>query len=330
MKLLNKHLTLLLIAFFAFAFISCISENNIDAISKAEESFQLESSETKEESSMIMEEESHGELQSESDAESEESIDDFLARLVFEDNFSGDTIDESKWQKCPEWDRYDSSKWKNDMSFVDGEGNLVLRAEWDEETKKVNAGAVRTFGRFQYGLGYYEATIKLPIANGIWGAFWMMVGNVSSVDGTSTDGVEIDIIESIGNDWGSWKHALHWDGYDENAHQAVSHEKTNEDIMSIYDGEYHNFALWRKADEYVFFIDGEETFRTSAAGVCTLDGYMKLTVEAATWAGAKTENSILSLPAEVLIDSVRVWTDKPTDEQQQERMNLEKSQKNTK
>ena len=79
-------------------------------------------------------------------------------------------------------------------------------------------------GMLLAGYGYYEASIKFPYAPGTWGAFWMMCGNVSGVDGSAADGVEIDIIESIGNDWGACNSALHWDGYGDDHKQVSSGE----------------------------------------------------------------------------------------------------------
>ena len=39
---------------------------------------------------------------------------------------------------------------------------------------------------------------------------------------------------------------------------------------------WHTYSLWWKADEYVFFVDGRETWRTTAGGVCQVPLYLKL------------------------------------------------------
>ena len=233
--------------------------------------------------------------------------------LLFEDNFDGDTLDDDKWERCPEWERQGGlDVWDNEMSFLDGEGHLVLRAEWDADAARVKSGAVRTNGCFSSGYGYYEASIKFPYAPGTWGAFWMMCGNVSGVDGSAADGVEIDIIESIGNDWGACNSALHWDGYGDDHKQVSSGELYNH---GIYDGEFHTFALERTADGYIFYIDGKETWRAAPdmCAPCPVDGYLKLTVEAADWAGAGKDASINALPADMVVDYVRVYKEKPQD-----------------
>ncbi len=233
-----------------------------------------------------------------------------VSNLLFEDNFDGTELNDDNWELCPEWDRQGAfCVWDNDMTSLDGEGHLVLRAEWDAEESRVRSGAVRTNGRFYAGYGYYEASIKFPVAPGTWGAFWMMCGDVSGEDAGAEDGVEIDIIESIGNDWGACNHALHWDGYGDN-HKQVS---SGELYYNLYDGNFHTFGLERTADAYIFYIDGKESWRATAdmCTPCPEDGYLKLTVEAADWAGAGTEASIGALPGEMLVDYVRVYREKP-------------------
>ena len=231
--------------------------------------------------------------------------------LVFEENFDGKKLDDVKWEKCPEWERCEGDcKWDNDMSYLDGDGHLVLRAEWDEENERVKTGGVRTRNKFEFGLGYYEASIKFDNTHGLWGAFWMMCGNVggeNNFDGSKA--VEIDILESIWGDHGKSQHVLHWNGYG-NKHLSI--DKVNY-TPEIYDGEFHTFGLDRTKDAYIFYIDGVETarFTSEDVGICKVDGYMKLTVEAAQWAGAKTQRAISELPSEMVVDYVRVYRKKP-------------------
>ena len=234
-----------------------------------------------------------------------------ISNLLFEDSFDGTALDDSKWERCPEWNRQGTlCVWDDDMSYLDGEGHLVLRAEWDAENSRVQSGAVRTAGLFSAGYGYYEASICFPTAPGTWGAFWMMCGDVSGEDGSAADGVEIDIIESIGNDWGACNSALHWDGYGDSHQQVSSGELYNH---GIYDGEFHTFGLERTEGGYVFYIDGAERWRVTAdqCAPCPEEGYMKLTVEAADWAGAGSDACIAGLPAEMLVDYVKVYREKP-------------------
>jgi len=232
------------------------------------------------------------------------------ATLVFNDDFDGVELDSTKWEKCPEWERQGKSQWKNDLSYVDGEGNLILKMDWNKDTQLVDCGAVRTLGRFAYGYGYYEARIRFTSHYGAWGAFWMMCGRVSSETGGATDGVEIDVIESIDNQNGAYNHNLHWDGY------GQQHKAANPALITknnVYDGEYHTFGVHRSETGYAFYIDGHLSSIVPYASCepCPEDGYIKLTCESAAWSGGGTDECIDDMPAQMIVDYVRVWDSVP-------------------
>ena len=226
------------------------------------------------------------------------------AQLLFEDNFNGSVIDGSKWEKCPEWERQGASQWENDNSYVEN-GNLVLKiTPHDTKENWVYTGAVRSKGKFERTYGYFEARLKFPVCDGTWGAFWLMYGSTSIVNGSGKDDTEIDIIESIFNIQGMANSALHWDGYGTgHMYEVESYSGTN-----IYDGDFHTFAVEWKKDKYVFYVDNVEIWRTAAGGVCQVPLYIKLTMEAAPWAGTI---DLLELPEFMLVDYVKVYDKKP-------------------
>ena len=233
-----------------------------------------------------------------------------LLRPVFVETFDGDTLNRANWSKCPEWIRHDGgSIWSNDMTSLDGDGHLVLKAMWDEENQRVKCGAIRSKGLFEYGYGYYEASIKLPVACGVWGAFWINCGNIGGVDGSAADGVEIDVIESIYNDKGYCNAALHWDGY-YSAHKTVH---SGHMTYNIYDGEFHLFAVERTSYAYIFYIDNVEVWRVYPyqCAPCPELGFLELSLEATYEAGVGTEASLNALPAEMLVDYVKVYEKNP-------------------
>ena len=55
-------------------------------------------------------------------------------------------------------------------------------------------------------------------------------------------------------------------------------------------------------NEYVFYVDGKETWRTEAGGVCQVPLYIKLSDEIGDWAG---DIKKVKLPDEFLVDYVR-------------------------
>ena len=215
-------------------------------------------------------------------------------KLVWQDEFDGEELDESKWEvpECPRRDGY----WSRQAVSLDGRGNLVMSTV--EKDGKYLDACVRTRGKFEHAFGYYVARIQLQKHPGHWPAFWMYAPSVGKIGDDGRDGTEIDIMEKPWlND--NVQHALHWDGYGEH-HRSAGNVAKVPGVMESW----HTFALWWKSDEYVFFVDGKETWRTDAGGVCQVPLYLKLSDEIGKWGGDITK---AELPDRFLVDYVRVY-----------------------
>jgi alpha-L-fucosidase len=216
-------------------------------------------------------------------------------KLVWSDEFDGTKIDQSKWEILGDWGRRDGF-WVKEDSLLDGKGNLVLR------TKKIDnqytCGAVRTRNKFEHKFGYWVVRCEFPEQQGHWPAFWLHTNTVGKVGNEGRDGTEIDIMEKP---WLEDKitQNLHWDGYG----KEHKHAGKTSIIPGISDG-FHTFGLLWKPDEYVFYVDGKVTWRTSAGGVSQVPQYIKLTEEVGKWGGDITK---ADLPDYFLTDYVRVY-----------------------
>ena len=220
-------------------------------------------------------------------------------RLSFDDEFEGDSLDLTKWRICPEQRRQDvGGRWANSEVSVH-DGNLWLRARIREDGTPVSGG-IRTFRVWEQAYGYFECRMMFPKTTGFWGAFWMMCGNVGKVDGSAVSGAEIDIIESGECPRRGVNHAIHWDGYGDD-HKAVSHVIPK--VPELYEG-WHTYALQWTKEEYVFYVDGKETWRTSEPGICAFPGYMKVTTEFGSWAAPIVPEE---LPDYCRVSAVRVF-----------------------
>ena len=220
--------------------------------------------------------------------------------LVWQDEFAGDTVDAAKWEVIGDSPRRDGF-WVKEDAFLDGEGNLVLRTKKDGD--RYTCGAVRTLGRFESAYGYWEARCEFPTQPGHWPAFWLMPPKgIGALEQDGQDGTEIDIMEKP---WREDKvqHALHWNGYGE-AHKS---EGKIAEVPGVSQG-WHTFGLWWTPEEYVFYVDGKETWRTAAGGVCQVPVYVKLTEEIGDWGGKISE---ARLPDQFKVDYVRVYKEKP-------------------
>ncbi len=217
--------------------------------------------------------------------------------LLWHDEFDGTKLDERKWE-VPEYKRRDAW-WTRRAVVLDGKGHLVLKIF--KEGGKYFDGCARSKGRFEHAFGYYVARMKLQSQPGHWTAFWLYNRSVGKVGDGGRDGTEIDIMEKPWLDE-RVQHTLHWDGYGKEHHK---HKGRVAKVPGVMTG-WHTFGLKWTPEEYVFFVDGKETWRTAAGGVCRVPLYIKLSDEAKMkgWAGNLRD---AKLPDECLVDYVRVY-----------------------
>lgn len=232
-------------------------------------------------------------------------------KMTWNDEFNGTALDGNKWSPAPEWPRQGGSFWSDKNYEMTGRGQVKLKV--NERNGVVYAGAIRTHKKFDQKYGYFETRCQLPQIRGGWAAFWLMpYGN--NPGGWGHDGTEIDVFESI-NGWnGKINHALHWDGY------GAEHQKSSisQNRPDLYDGKYHTFGMLWTPDEYVFYIDNVESWRTDAGGVADVSQYLKLTLEVSsgTWAGNWNHQKEKSI--DWLVDYVRVYDYKASHPQPQD------------
>jgi beta-glucanase (GH16 family) len=82
-------------------------------------------------------------------------------------------------------------------SFLDGKGNLVIRAQRSTSGGYTSA-RLKTQGKFSTAYGKIEARIKLPYGQGVWPAFWMLGSDIDSIGWPACG--EIDVMENIGRE----------------------------------------------------------------------------------------------------------------------------------
>ena len=237
--------------------------------------------------------------------------------LIWSDEFEGTGVpDGSKWER-QEYNRRNNDNgpdgwWSNEDSYLDGNGNLVIRVRKienkndDSDSCDFSVGMVRSKGKFEQLYGRFEISCQLPSQPGWWVAFWMMQGCVSCVGNGGVDGTEVDIMEGFG--WTNRvQHAFHWDGYGD-AHKSMGHTEVP---VGIRNG-FHTFTMDWYPEMYVFYIDGEETWRSEGGGVCNQPGYIKVTGEISTedWAigsGWAYDPAKAAYPDSFVVDYVRVY-----------------------
>jgi hypothetical protein len=135
--------------------------------------------------------------------------------LVWQDEFNGSALDESKWSyevQRPGWVNHELQNYTRRPENVRVEnGNLVIEARRDSfNGYEYSSGRLKTNGRASWTYGRIEARMQLPAGKGTWPAFWMMPDDFRR--GWPACG-EIDILEHVGYDANVAHATLHAQAY---------------------------------------------------------------------------------------------------------------------
>ncbi len=225
------------------------------------------------------------------------NLDNFT--LTFEEEFEGE-LDRSVWSGHYVYGDTSAARkgsyWNNYMAYTE-DGKLIISLKYLTDGMGGTgegwySAGIDTDGDAQNGFtqkyGYFECRCILPECAEAWSAFWLMNEGVYNVDGSGIDGTEIDIFESdCGKD--TIKNAvrcnLHFDGYNE-GHQKMGAKKFL--LKGDPYKEYNTYGLEWNEEEYIFYINGREAYRTSFGGVSQNEEYLILSLE------VKGENAVPS------------------------------------
>jgi beta-glucanase (GH16 family) len=230
------------------------------------------------------------------------------------DEFDGPAVDASMWYVMDEHeDAWPETPWRRNWKKENvriEDGALVIRTVRDGAGFSSGALLTGTWGKptkFQQAFGRFEARVRFPRQQGHWCAFWLESQDEPHLDGSGRDGTEIDVVEK------AWlidqaQHTLHWDGY------GPAHGTAYQMVQGRHldDGGWHVFRVDWYPDEYVFFVDGQESWRTSAGGVGQTPNDVLLTDEIGNFGSGPGQWGTgpigeASLPDEFRVDYVRVW-----------------------
>lgn len=221
--------------------------------------------------------------------------------LVWSDDFNGQSIDPLKWGY-----RYPGSKRHygvvtKENTYLDGNGNLVIEVSKKGDSYQI--GQIGTEKKFSTKFGYFECRAKMNKELGPLMGFWLQSPLIQKVNGSpEINGAEIDIFEyqlNGGNDY--ILHNIHWNGYGK-LHKRVGKKKY---INKLSEG-YHTFGLKWTKDEYVFYVDGKQTWRCTEA-ISQIPQYIILSAELTGWQGDFKKSKF---PDKVIFDYVKVYKEK--------------------
>lgn len=186
--------------------------------------------------------------------------------LIFSDEFEGDTLNTDVWFTRGNGPR--RGGYNADSQVRVENGNLVITAEYLNEGEYGEGwytGAVAL--KEKYTRGYFEIRCICNPGGGFWSAFWLQADHPYEAEYSKggIGGAEIDIFEAMGynntpRDYiTSTIHCAGVDGVKEGFQSAMLGDfKAN----NIYE-EYNTYGLEWTEDEYIFYINGVETTRST-------------------------------------------------------------------
>lgn len=199
--------------------------------------------------------------------------------LIWQDEFSGTTLDTSKWN-------YEQGYYLNDDPNTWGWGNAELQHYTDSaqnvfvQDGKLNiralndpksfpqdpnryaqysSGKINTKNHFTLKYGRVDFRAKLPTGNGVWPALWMLPQD--SPYGTWAASGEIDVMEARGRLPGSTSGAVHFGGTWP-ANQHISGEYHFPEGQNI-NNDYHVYSVVWEEDNIKWYVDGKFFFKVT-------------------------------------------------------------------
>tara|TARA_R110002096_G_scaffold26518_10_gene81780 strand:- start:1284 stop:3038 length:1755 start_codon:yes stop_codon:yes gene_type:complete len=239
-------------------------------------------------------------------------------KLTLEDEFDQPAIDARTWNVAGPnyWGAKELTHWsRENVILKDGTASLCMEKKFghhnddtSQHTSPYTGGYLDTYDNWRQRYGYFEARMKLPTADGLWPAFWLMpdagreLGPMWKRQKTEPHGMEFDILEHL-TGWGPYRYhiAMHWDGYGKN-HQSTG-------ASSIYfspdeDGFVTSGLLWEPG-RAVYYVNGREIGRVESDRISDIPGMIIFTLPIGGWDNRPLNDA--QLPAHFTIDYVRVW-----------------------
>lgn len=187
--------------------------------------------------------------------------------LVFEDEFEGTQLDTDVWEYRGSGPRRGGFNAESQVRLENG--NMIMTGDYQTDGTYGEGwytGMVKLKER--YCKGYFEIRCIVNSGAGFWSAFWIQADSpyTASVSKGGVGGAEIDIFESM-----SWGDTIGSDSISQTIHCAgvdgVQEGFQSCNLGSFYGKniyeEYNTYGLEWTDDEYIFYINGVETRRSS-------------------------------------------------------------------
>lgn len=245
--------------------------------------------------------------------------------MTFKDEFNkaaNSPADSSKWTAeigGQGWGNQELQYYTNSIenAYHDGNGSLVIKVIkltpplnlscWYGPCQYTSARLI-TKGKFDQKYGKFEARIKIPRGQGMWGAFWMLGNDIDKV-GWATCG-EIDIMENIGREPSIVHGTIHGPGYSGGngigAPFSLPNNPAFADDFHVYSTEWSENLIKFFVDKKLYKTITSSDIPANSRWVFDHPYFMILNFAVGGhWGGVPDNTSVF--PQTMLIDYVRVY-----------------------
>jgi len=172
--------------------------------------------------------------------------------LVWGDEFSGTTLDTTKWRLENKGDGFGNNEqqyYRPENATVK-DGNLVIQAKKETFGDREYTSA-KLFSKADWKYGKFEAKIKMPVGAGYWPAFWMMPAD--SKYGVWAASGEIDIMEAKGRFPDTTSGTIHYGAVSPN-NKYTGEEQVFPEGQTI--DQFHTYSIEWEPGEIRWYVDG--------------------------------------------------------------------------
>lgn len=224
-------------------------------------------------------------------------------QLVWSDEFDSNAVNTSNWNfetGGGGWGNNEQEYYQANNA-TNADGNLVITVKKETVQNNLYTSArMTTQGKKEFTYGKIEARIKIPSAQGLWPAFWMLGANINTVNWPACG--ETDIMEHINTDsliYGT----IHWDN---NGHAQYGGN------VATAPADYHIYSIEWDSAAIRWYVDGnkyqEANILNNINGTDEFHKPFFIILNYAiggNWPGQIVDDS--KLPASMLVDYVRVY-----------------------
>ena len=177
--------------------------------------------------------------------------------LVFHDEFSGTTLDRTKWKTTYPWGARTNPgnrelEYYTDDALQVHNGVLWIRADRQATHGfPYTSGIITSYASFTTKYGYFEIRAKVPKGQGLWPTFWLAPVDMSWPP-------EVDIFEMKGEETNIDQMSDHF--MTARGPRQKHYDWTGPDFSKAF----HTFGFEWSPTQLVWYVDGVERFRTTS------------------------------------------------------------------